>query len=174
MCEADVGGVAEIVVGAGNLRPRGGGYLAVRHPPDARTECTQSEFRLAAMLHKAKIRSVMKSRIIDRTLTALYVAMILYLCCTAIWPRVLTAAPKPLAWFGQPGSVWTIAVVLVIPLLFVLHWRFNRNAPIKIPLLLLTTMATSALLLGMSSYWRCHGSLSPFFTPLVCRSRSPL
>jgi hypothetical protein len=109
----------------------------------------------------------MKSRIIDRTLKALYVAMILYLCCTAIWPRVLTAAPKPLAWFGQPGSEWTILAVLVVPLLFVVHWRFNRNAPSKIPLLLLTTMATSALLLGMSSYWRCHGSLSPFFTPLV-------
>ena len=115
----------------------------------------------------AKIRSVLASRGTDRALAAVYFAMVFYLCWVALRPQVLDAVPPAVAWFGQPGSWWTIAVILVIPLLFVIRWRFTSSALNKTPLLLLATMAVSAVLLGMSSYWRCHGSQSPFFTPLV-------
>ena len=115
----------------------------------------------------AKIPSVMASRGMTRALTAVHFALILYLCCVAIWPPILNSVPKWLSWFGQPGSWSTIAVALFVPCFFVIRWRFNPNTLNKTPLLLLTTMAISAVLLGMSSYWRCHGAQSPFFTPLV-------
>ena len=50
VCEADVGGVAEIVVGPGNYGRVEAGTSRSDTPPDAQTGCTQSEFRLAAML----------------------------------------------------------------------------------------------------------------------------
>lgn len=107
------------------------------------------------------------SRGIDRWLATLYFAMIAYLCCVALWPQILSGVPKSVAWFGQPGTWWTIAVVLVVPCLIVLRWRLTSGQLNKTPLLLLSTMALSAVLLGMSSYWRCHGTQSVFFTPLV-------
>lgn len=99
---------------------------------------------------------------------ACYVAALLYICALALYPAFSVRAADWLWGFGQPGSHWSIAVVLAIPMVhFGLRRLVGRSTLTSQPLIVIAAMAASVLLLGMSAYWRCHGDQAPFFAPLA-------
>lgn len=101
------------------------------------------------------------------TVGALYTALIAYLALTALFPSIPDHAPNGLRWFALPGSWPTLVVVLAFPLAILLLGRAaGRPILASAPLLILAAMAVSAAILGMASFWRCHGDQSPFFAPL--------
>lgn len=100
-------------------------------------------------------------------LHACYVVSVLYVCALALEPTLSTHAPSWIRWFGTPGSLATIAVVLAFPVLhFALRRLAGKVALTGPPLMVIAAMAASALALGMSAYLRCHGDQAPFFAPL--------
>ena len=103
---------------------------------------------------------------IEVLLAVCYASAIVYLCARAVNP---TWKPSWLGWFGEPGAhaMVTIAVILAFPSLhFVVRW-LTRGKQTTATSLLLAGTAASALVLGMSAYWRCHGSQAPFFAPVT-------
>ncbi len=99
---------------------------------------------------------------------ALYVAAVLYMCVLALDPNLSEGAAHRLWGFGSPGSHWSIAVILAIPLVLVgLRRLAGRPSFTSQPLLVIAAMAGSVLVLGMSAYWRCHGDQAAFFAPLA-------
>ena len=102
-----------------------------------------------------------------RLLDALYIAVVAYLCARALNPNLLDRAPSWLRWFGEPGSYPTVAIVLALPILHLVVRRLVGDKPAVVaPLIVIAAMAASALVLGMSAYWRCSGNQAPFFAPL--------
>lgn len=98
---------------------------------------------------------------------AAYVAALVYVCTLAIEPTLAGRVPAALWWFGAPGNHATIAVILALPLVHFGLRRLAGKTPLSgPPLVVIAVMAASALVLGMSAYWRCHGSQAPFFAPL--------
>lgn len=103
-----------------------------------------------------------------RSLVGLYAVAVVYLCMLALWPNVTSGAPLWVSWFGKAGSEPTIVVVLLLPgAAFVCRWLVGRKIFTTAPALVLSTMAVSAVALGMSAYWRCNGDESQFFAPLA-------
>ena len=99
---------------------------------------------------------------------AAYVAALLYICALALDPELPERMPHRLWGFGSPGSHWSIAVVLAIPLVLLGLRRLAGRPPFTSqPLLVIAAMAAIVLVLGMSGYWRCHGDQAPFFAPLA-------
>ena len=97
-----------------------------------------------------------------------YVVALAYLCVVAVNPRVADRAPAWLAWFGVPGSVVSIPVLLAFPALYFLgRVATGRHILPGAPVLALTVMAVSSLALGLSAYWSWHGKQLPFFAPLA-------
>ena len=117
--------------------------------------------------HERVGREVLLSGVLT-LLDVLYVAALLYVCRLALDPELTERARGWLLGFGQPGSHWSIALILAFP---VAHFALRRIAGKTTfsgqPLIVIAAMAASALVLGMSAYWRCHGSQSPFFAPLA-------
>ena len=100
-------------------------------------------------------------------LLAGYVACVIYLCALALDPTLSRHVPEQVRWFGEAGSHETIAVVLGFPLLHVLLRRLTGKSALSgPPLVIIAAMAASALALGLSAYWRCHGDQAPIFAPL--------
>jgi hypothetical protein len=100
-------------------------------------------------------------------LDAACLAAIVYVCALAIDPALADRAPAALRWFGAPGNHVTIAVILALPLVHLGLRRIVGKTPLRgPPLVVIAAMAASALVLGMSAYWRCHGDQAPFFAPL--------
>jgi hypothetical protein len=99
---------------------------------------------------------------------ACYVVSLLYVCALALYPGLSERAEAWLWGFGLPGSHWSIAVVLGIPVAhFGLRRLTGRTAFTSQPLVVIAAMAASVVVLGMSAYWRCHGDQAPFFAPLT-------
>ncbi|MDA2891255.1 hypothetical protein PDG61_10055 [Mycolicibacterium sp. BiH015] len=123
--------------------------------------------RAAALLHRFGGRPCGVLNAIPLLLLGGYVVSVLYLCVLALEPTVSTHLPAQIRWFGESGSHETIVVVLGLPLLhFVLRRLTGRTALSGPPLVIIAAMAASALALGLSAYWRCHGDQAPFFAPL--------
>lgn len=98
---------------------------------------------------------------------ACYVAAVLYVCALAVNPQLSEGVAHRLWGFGLPGSPWSIAVVLAIPMIYAGLRRLDGSTTFSAPLIVITVMAASVLVLGMSGYWRCHGDQAPFFAPLA-------
>ncbi len=59
-------------------------------------------------------------------------------------------------------------VVLAFPIAHIGLRRLARKSTFSgQSLIVIAAMAASALVLGMSAYWRCHGEQAPFFAPLA-------
>lgn len=126
-----------------------------------------------------RIGSVLRGLVISRArnswlsavlllLDACYVAAIGYLCILALNPDLLDSGQAWWRRFGEPGSHWSVAVVLALPVAhFALRRLSGRTTFSGQPLIVIAGMAASALALGMSAYWRCHDGQAPFFAPLA-------
>lgn len=122
----------------------------------------------AARAHVARTKRDRWVPIASALVGATYVAALLYVCALALVPELSEGAADRLWGFGLPGSHWSIAVVLAIPLVLVGLRRLAGRPPFTSqPLLMIAAMAGSVLVLGMSAYWHCHGGQAPFFAPLA-------
>ncbi|MCW2691106.1 MAG: hypothetical protein JWR37_5996, partial [Mycobacterium sp.] len=105
---------------------------------------------------------------LHRVINACYVAAIAYVCARALNPKLASEAPWWLQWFGEPGSYQTIVIVLALPVLHLVVRRLaGKRLVTSAPLIVIAGMAASALVLGMSAYWRCHNTQTPVFAPLA-------
>lgn len=97
-------------------------------------------------------------------------ATVVYLAVLALHPGVRDRVPAWLSWFGEPASAQTMGIVaLAILAIGVIEYRTRAaggkgGATLSIALAL--TLMTG--LLGLASYWDCHGPNNPaVFTPLM-------
>ena len=100
----------------------------------------------------------------------LVVVVLCYLAMLALRPGLRQHMPSAVRWFGEPGSSLTITIVVaaVVTLcaLSVVAGRTGqaKNATVRI----VVGLTVANFVLGLSSYWNCHGGANPFFyTPLM-------
>lgn len=98
------------------------------------------------------------------------VLLIAYLAAVALQPAILDVLPSWLSWFGRPGSMATIAVVVsVLIAVSVLNFRGNgSHRLVGVSFTVIALLITMSAVLGLSSYWGCHDANHPaVFTPLM-------
>lgn len=98
------------------------------------------------------------------------VVLLAWLCVLARWPAASDELPRWLRWFGRPGSWTTVAIaVIVLVMLCTLAFRAQGDSRSgSVPAVIVAGLATTAALLGLSSFWDCHDATHPrFFQPLI-------
>ena len=100
----------------------------------------------------------------------LVVLVLCYLAMLALRPGLRQHMPSAVRWFGEPGSSLTITIVVAaVVALFALSLVAGRSGQAKNATVRIVVGLTVAnFVLGLSSYWNCHGGANPFFyTPLM-------
>ncbi|WP_156686764.1 hypothetical protein [Mycobacterium sp. Marseille-P9652] len=108
------------------------------------------------------------------TVTGVGVLLVGYLAVLALWPWIIDALPPWLAWFGRPGSMATLAVmVAVLVAACVLTFRSGGNHRlVGVSFTVIAVLVTMDAVLGLASYWYCHDANHPaFFTPLMATAQ---
>lgn len=78
--------------------------------------------------------------------------------------------PPWLQWLGRGGDwVPVMLVTAVIALLCFTTYRLRRDrSAVAVPVMIVTGLTATSIVLGLSSYWRCHNEQNPaFITPLL-------
>lgn len=141
----------------------GGGILPHNRPVATTVRAVTRSTAREQRVHTAR-PSV---RALQYLLAGLYAVGAIYLCAVALHPSIQKNAPPWRHWFGAPGSMSTIGVILLIPVVVLLLSKLaGRKMFSTTPLLVLAAMALSALVFGVSSYWNCHDGQSPLFAPV--------
>ncbi|MEM6108142.1 RyR domain-containing protein [Mycobacterium sp. 050272] len=101
--------------------------------------------------------------------TAVGLVFIAYLAVLDARPSVDDSFPAWLGWFGRPGSMPTLAVVVVVLIwASVLNFRSGSHRVVGVSFTLIAALVPMTALLGLTSYWGCHDANHPaFFTPLM-------
>ena len=97
-----------------------------------------------------------------------------YLAAVALKPSIVDALPKWLGWFGRPGSMPTIAIVVAVLIaVSVLTLRSNSSRRlVGVSFTVIAALIGMSAILGLSSYWGCHDANHPaFFTPLMATAQ---
>ncbi|MEB3905003.1 hypothetical protein OSH39_07450 [Mycobacterium ulcerans] len=93
-----------------------------------------------------------------------------YLAAVALQPAILDQLPSPVSWFGRPGSMATIAIVVgVLGAVSVLTFRSSASHRlVGVSFTIIALLVSASAVLGLSAYWRCHDDNHPaVFTPLM-------
>lgn len=109
------------------------------------------------------------SPILRWAVTAVGLVFIAYLAVLDARPSVDDSFPAWLGWFGRPGSMPTLAVVVVVLIwASVLNFRSGSHRVVGVSFTLIAALVPMTALLGLTSYWGCHDANHPaFFTPLM-------
>ncbi|WP_232078810.1 RyR domain-containing protein [Mycobacterium florentinum] len=102
--------------------------------------------------------------------TAVGVLLIGYLAVLDLRPSIDDSYPPWLSWFGRPGSMPTLLVVVsVLIWASVLNFRSgSSHRVVGISFTLIAALVPMTAILGLTSYWGCHDANHPaFFTPLM-------
>ncbi|MGD1111319.1 MAG: RyR domain-containing protein, partial [Mycobacterium sp.] len=78
--------------------------------------------------------------------------------------------PRALGWFGRPGSMPTLGIVVAVLIwASVLTFRSgNSHRVVGVSFSLIAALVPMTAVLGLSSYWGCHDANHPaVFTPLM-------
>lgn len=97
-----------------------------------------------------------------------------YLAALALAPSILDAQPGWLAWFGRPGSMPTLAIVIVVLIAAcVLSFRSSgSHRVVGVSFTVIAVLIAMSAVLGLASYWGCHDANHPaFFTPLMATAQ---
>lgn len=97
-----------------------------------------------------------------------------YLAALALAPSILDALPGWLAWFGRPGSMPTLAIVIVVLIAAcVLSFRSSgSHRVVGVSFTVIAVLIAMSAVLGLTSYWGCHDANHPaFFTPLMATAQ---
>ncbi|EPQ78549.1 RyR domain-containing protein [Mycobacterium marinum] len=93
-----------------------------------------------------------------------------YLAAVALQPAILDQLPSPVSWFGRPGSMATIAIVVgVLGAVSVLTFRSSASHRlVGVSFTVIALLVSASAVLGLSAYWSCHDDNHPaVFTPLM-------
>lgn len=119
-------------------------------------------------------RSVTTSRPVRWVVSAVSLLLLGYLAVLAAAPSVVDALPTWLGWFGRPGSMPTIAIVVAV-LVAVCVLTFHLGGSHRLVGVSFTVIAVligMSAVLGLSAYWKCHDANHPaFFTPLMATAQ---
>lgn len=99
---------------------------------------------------------------------------IAYLAALALRPSIVDSLPRWLAWFGRPGSMPTLAIVVtVLVVACVLTFRSgSSHRMVGVSFTVIAVLISMSAVLGMTSYWGCHDANHPaFFTPLMATAQ---
>ncbi|OIN80826.1 hypothetical protein K3U93_21720 [Mycobacterium malmoense] len=114
------------------------------------------------------------SPILRWAVSAAVLLLIGYLAVLALQPSLIDALPPWLGWFGRPGSMSTLAIV-VAALIAACVLTFRSNAShrlVGVSFTVIAVLITMSAVLGLSSYWGCHDANHPaFFTPLMATAQ---
>jgi hypothetical protein len=116
------------------------------------------------------VRNTDNGLTVSRTILSIVAGVLVgYLAILASWPRIRESLPTGLRWFGQPNSAATIAIVVVV--LVALGAALGSSGSSRrpgAPVAIVAGLALISVVLGLSSYWRCHDNSNPtFFTPVI-------
>jgi voltage-gated potassium channel Kch len=110
------------------------------------------------------------SPILRWAVTAVGLLLVLYLTLLDLRPSIDDSFPAWLGWFGRPGSMPTLAIVVTV-LISVCVLTFRSDSGHRVVGMSFTVIAVligMSAVLGLSSYWGCHDANHPaFFTPLM-------
>lgn len=96
--------------------------------------------------------------------------VIAYLAVLDLRPRIADGLPPALRWFGQPGSMPTLGIVVAILIwASVLTFRSNNgHRVVGVSFTVIAALVPLTAILGLSSYWGCHDANHPaVFTPMM-------
>ncbi|OJZ65012.1 hypothetical protein BRW65_28440 [Mycobacterium paraffinicum] len=102
--------------------------------------------------------------------TAIGLLLIVYLAVLDLQPGIIDALPPGLAWFGRPGSMPTLAIVVTVLIAAsVLTFRSGgSHRMVGVSFTLIAGLVPMTAVLGLTSYWGCHDANHPaLFTPLM-------
>jgi hypothetical protein len=114
------------------------------------------------------------SPVVRWIVNAVGLLLIVYLAAIALKPSILGALPTWLAWFGRPGSMPTIAIVVaVLVAVCVLTFRSKASQQlVGVSFTVIALLISVSAILGLSAYWGCHDANHPaFFTPLMATAQ---
>jgi RyR domain len=98
------------------------------------------------------------------------VLLVAYVAAVALRPSILDALPPWLGWFGRPGSLPTVAIVVAV-LIAACVLIFRSDASHRVVGVSFTVIAVLVVMstaLAISTFWGCHdANHSAFFTPLI-------
>jgi hypothetical protein len=119
-------------------------------------------------------RSLMTSRPVRRVGFAIALLLLVYLAALALRPSILDTLPPWLRWFGRPGSMPTLGIVVaVLVTVCVLTFRSEGSYRlVGVSFTVVAVLITMSAVLGLSSYWKCHDANHPaVYTPLVATAQ---
>ncbi|OBF03954.1 hypothetical protein A5730_19110 [Mycobacterium sp. ACS4054] len=102
--------------------------------------------------------------------TAVGLLLIGYLAVLDLQPSLIDRLPPGLSWFGRPGSMPTLAIVVTVLIwASVLTVRSgSSHRVVGVSFTLIAALVPLTALLGLTSYWGCHDANHPaLFTPLM-------
>ncbi len=102
--------------------------------------------------------------------TAVALLLIAYLAALDLRPAFIDALPPTLGWFGRPGSMPTLAIVVAVLIwASVLTLRSGgSHRVVGVSFSLIAALVPLTAVLGLTSYWGCHDANHPaLFTPLM-------
>ena len=105
---------------------------------------------------------------------AVCLLLIGYLAAVALRPAIIDSLPKWLGWFGRPGSMPTLGImVTVLIAVCVLTFRSDvGHTMVGVSFTVIAALFTMTAALGLSAYWGCHDANHPaFFTPLMATAQ---
>ncbi|OBG30239.1 RyR domain-containing protein [Mycobacterium sp. 852002-51057_SCH5723018] len=106
--------------------------------------------------------------------SAIGLLLVGYLAVLALVPSIIDALPPWLGWFGRPGSMPTLVVVIaVLVTACVLIFRSGgSHRLVGVSFTVIAALVSMSAVLGLSSYWGCHDANHPaFFTPLMATAQ---
>jgi hypothetical protein len=119
-------------------------------------------------------RNVTTSRPVRLVVFAIALLLLVYLAVLAAQPSVIDALPSWLGWFGRPGSMPTLGIVVTVLIAAcVLTFRSDRSHRlVGVSFTVIAVLISMSAVLGLSSYWGCHDANHPaFFTPLMATAQ---
>jgi hypothetical protein len=113
-------------------------------------------------------------QVVRWVVSALSLLLVGYLAVLALVPSILDALPPWLGWFGRPGSMPTLGIVIAV-LIAACVLTFRSNAShrvVGVSFTVIAVLITMSAVLGLCSYWGCHDANHPaFFTPLMATAQ---
>ncbi|AKN16129.1 hypothetical protein MHAE_05242 [Mycobacterium haemophilum DSM 44634] len=114
------------------------------------------------------------SPVTRRVVSAVGLLLIGYLAVVAAQPAIIDALPTWLGWFGRPGSMPTIGIVVTVLIAAcVLTFRSDSShRVVGMSFTVIAVLIAMSAVLGLTSYWGCHDANHPaFFTPLMATAQ---
>jgi hypothetical protein len=114
------------------------------------------------------------SPILRWVVTAVGLLLVAYLAVLGLQPSIVDALPSSLGWFGRPGSMPTLGIVVTVLIAArVLTFRSDSgHRLVGVSFTVIAVLISMSAVLGLSSYWGCHDANHPaFFTPLMATAQ---